>query len=612
MNNMKKTNIDEKAITIRFAGDSGDGIQLMGAQFAKSTALKGNDFATFSDFPAEIRAPAGSEFGVSSYQINLGSAKIMTSGDSPSVLVAFNPAALKVNLPLLNSGAIIIINTGAFTKRNLAKAKFDKDPRLTSALSSFQLVELDIDKLTSESVLKFGLSKSKASRCKNFLALGLILWVFGHDIEKTISWINKLFIDKDTIESNKTALKAGYFFGETNEVSTTLPKYFFPPSDFSSGEYRNVKGSDALAYGLAAAAELADLPMMFCSYPITPASSLLHKLSEMEELGIGVFQAEDEIASICAAIGASYGGAIGVTSSSGPGISLKTESINLAINTELPLVIINSQRGGPSTGLPTKTEQSDLLQAVYGRSADAPIPVLSVSTASDGFDIAIEAVRIAIHHMTPVILLTDGFINNSSHPWLLPDIKKYKKIAINQPKRDIKNIFLRDESTLARPWIIPGTKGGIHRIGGIEKDFETGNISYDPDNHQKMTNLRINKIKNISNFIPNQEVSFGPARGKLAVVGWGSSFGAINQSLRSISNKNVSQIHINYISPFPKNLKKLLEGFEKVLVPEMNMGQLSALLKDKLNLNPISFCKVTGQPFLVSELIKEINYCLDE
>ena len=612
MKNMKKTDLNEKSVTVRFAGDSGDGIQLMGAQFAKSAAIEGNDFATFSDFPAEIRAPAGSEFGVSAYQINLGSEKIMTSGDNPSVLVAFNPAALRVNLPLADRGATLILNTGTFTDRNLKKAGYKQDPRDTSDLSSYQLVELDIDKLTSEAVSSFGLSRSKASRCKNFLALGIIQWIFNHKTDQLVSWIDNMFEEKEICEANKAALLAGYIFGEVNEVSHALPNYDFSPASFSSGEYRNIKGSDALVFGLAAAAELADLPMLFCSYPITPASSLLHQLSKMEELGVGVFQAEDEIASICAAIGASYGGAIGVTSSSGPGIALKTESIGLAINAELPLVIINSQRGGPSTGLPTKTEQSDLYQAVYGRNADSPIPVIATSSASDSFDTAIEAVKIAIQHMTPVILLTDGFINNSSQPWLLPDIKKYKKININRPKKGLKNIFHRKETTLARYWIAPGFKGGIHRTGGIEKDIKTGNISYDPENHQKMTNLRIEKIKNIVNFIPQQEVSFGAKKGSLAVVGWGSTFGAINQSVQSIDGHNVSHIHINYLNPFPDNLKNLLQNFDKILVPEMNMGQLSSLLRDKLNLSPIPFCKVSGQPFLVSELTEEINRQLNK
>ncbi len=607
--------MDSDSVVIRFAGDSGDGVQLMGTQFVAATALAGNDFATFPDYPAEIRAPAGTTFGVSAYQIHLGARPITTAGDAPQVLVAFNPAALKVNLPLLADGALIILNIDSFTARGLAKAGYQTDPRQAGVLDGYQVVEVDITKHTLEATQAFGLSKSDAGRCKNFWALGLVQWMFNRDVVSIESWIDKRFAKEPTIrDANLAALRAGHAYGETAELTAAVPHVGTETAKFPPGEYRGVRGSEALALGLAAAGELADRPIVFCSYPITPASPLLHQLARYGNLGVGVFQAEDEIAAVCAAIGASYGGAIGVTSSSGPGIALKTEAIGLAINAELPLVVVDSQRGGPSTGLPTKTEQSDLYQAVYGRNADAPIPVIASRSPSDCFEVAIEAVRIALRHMTPVMLLTDGYLANAAEPWRLPDIDAIPRITVNTPgPRDTGQevgsvIFNRDPDTLGRPWVTPGMPNLMHRIGGLEKDLRTGNISYDAQNHQAMTHLRADKVAAVAKFIPAQGVEVGPDHGSIAVVGWGSTYGALYQAVRAIPAKErVSHIHIRYLSPFPENLGELLRGFDRILVPEMNMGQLATLLRDKLGVETIQFNKVTGQPFLIGELVQKIR-----
>ncbi len=602
-------NKDVESIVVRIAGDSGDGIQLMGSQFAVSTALSGVDFATFPDYPAEIRAPVGTTFGVSAYQINLGSGPITTPGDTPDVLVAFNPAALKVSLPLLRRGAVVVINNDSFTSRNLTKAGYDADPREDGSLSDYQVISGDIGRLNLESVKEFGLSKSEGGRCKNFWALGVLLWMFHRDLDSVEAWVKRRLAGKPTLrDANITALRAGHAFGETAELSANLPQISISPAKAEPGEYRSITGAEALALGLAAAGELADRAVMFCSYPITPASPLLHQLVRLGEMGVGTFQAEDEIAAICAAIGASYGGMIGVTSSSGPGIALKTEAMGLAVNAELPLVIVNWQRGGPSTGLPTKTEQSDLYQAVYGRNADTPLPVIAASTAGECFDMAIEAVRIALRHMTPVILLADGYLSNASEPWKIPDISALRPIE-HQPVPDSdespqRRAFTRDEASLGRPWVTPGMPELMHRIGGLEKDVVTGHISYDPANHQTMTDLRLAKVESVANFIPDQKMEMGADVGDLVVVGWGSTYGPIYQAARETG---VSFVHLRHLSPLPKNLGDLLGQFDKVLVPEMNTGQLSTLLRDKLNATPISFPKVTGQPFLISELVEKIE-----
>jgi 2-oxoglutarate ferredoxin oxidoreductase subunit alpha len=607
--------MESQSVVIRFAGDSGDGVQLIGTQFVAATALAGNDFATFPDYPAEIRAPAGTTFGVSAYQIHLGARPITTAGDAPHVLIAFNPAALKVNLPLIADGALIILNVDTFTARGLAKAGYETDPRKSGVLDGYQVVEVDITKLTMDATESFGLSKSDAGRCKNFWALGLVQWMFNRDVATIADWIGKKFAKEPTVrDANLAALRAGHAYGETAELAAAVPHLGTSAAQFPPGEYRGVRGSEALALGLAAAGELADRKIIFCSYPITPASPLLHQLARYGNLGVGVFQAEDEIAAVCAAIGASYGGAIGVTSSSGPGIALKTEAIGLAINAELPLVVVNSQRGGPSTGLPTKTEQSDLYQAVYGRNADAPMPVIASRSPSDCFEVAIEAVRIALRHMTPVMLLTDGYLANAAEPWRIPDMDDIPRIATNAPGprnvgQDIGSaIFNRDPDSLGRPWVTPGMPDLMHRIGGLEKDLRTGNISYDAQNHQAMTNLRADKVAAVAKFIPKQKVEIGPEQGRLAVVGWGSTYGAIYQAVRAIpAHEHVSHIHIRYLSPLPENLGELLRGFDRILVPEMNMGQLASLLRDKLGVETVQFNKVTGQPFLITELVQKIR-----
>ena len=594
---------------MRLAGDSGDGIQLMGSQFAVSTALAGADFATFPDYPAEIRAPVGTTFGVSAYQINLGGGPITTAGDAPQVLVAFNPAALKVSLPLLEKGALVVVNNDGFTARNLSKAGYDSDPRSDGTLNDFQVVAADISHLNLEAVKEFGLSKSEGGRCKNFYALGMLLWMFDRELEPVEAWIRQRLAGKPTMrDANIKALHAGHAFGETAELSASLSQITVPRAEMPPGTYRTITGAEALALGLAAAGELADREVMFCSYPITPASPLLHRLVRLQELGVGTFQAEDEIAAICAAIGASYGGMIGVTSSSGPGIALKTEAIGLAVSAELPLVIVNWQRGGPSTGLPTKTEQSDLYQAVFGRNADTPLPVLSASTSGECFDMAIEATRIALRHMTPVILLADGYLSNAAEPWRVPDMSSYERIATNAiPDVDEdaqRRAFTRDEQSLGRPWVTPGMPGLVHRIGGLESDLDTGHISYDPANHQRMTELRAAKVEAVAGYIDEQAIEYGPESGDVVVVGWGSTYGPIYQAAR---RTGASFVHLRHLNPFPANLGEVLARFDQVLVPEMNNGQLVTLLKDRLCMEPVSFTKVTGHPFLISELVEKIE-----
>ncbi len=551
--------------------------------------------------------------------MNIGADRITTAGDVPDVLVAFNPAALKVSLPLLDDGALLIVNNDSFTARNLTKAGYKEDPRDTGELDCYQLVSVDIGHLNLESVKPFGLSKSDGGRCKNFLALGLLMWMVDRDLSPIEAWIKRKFANKEVVrDANLTALRSGHAFGETAELAEALPRFKISKAELPAGEYRGITGAEALSLGLAAAGELADRPLIFCSYPITPASPLLHRLVRLDDLGVGTFQAEDEIAAICAAIGASYGGAIGVTSSSGPGIALKTEAMGLAVNAEIPLIIINSQRGGPSTGLPTKTEQSDLYQAVYGRNADTPIPVVAARSAGDCFATAIEAVRIAIRHMTPVILLSDGYLSNAAEPWLLPDMKEFALIEANpapvpDDDRDAQGMaFDRNPETQGRPWITPGMPGLMHRLGGIEKDIETGHISYDPVNHQRMTDMRAAKVEAVARYIPDQTMELGPDEGELLVIGWGSTFGPIYQAVREIqkSHANVAYTHLRYLFPFAQNLKEIVGRFNQVLVPEMNMGQLSTVLRDRLGAETTPFSKVTGQPFLISELNEKIRSML--
>lgn len=608
-----------ESVVIRLAGDSGDGMQLMGSQFVATTAKLGNDFATFPDYPAEIRAPVGTTFGVSAYQVNLGSVSITTAGDEPHVLVAFNPAALKVNLAIIAKGATILLNSDAFSSRNLTKAGYTEDPRTSGELDGYNVVEADIGRLTLEAVKELGLSKSDGGRCKNLWALGLLLWMFDRDIKMVSEWVSNKFAKKEVIrDANLAALQAGHIYGEASEISAYVTPITVKAATFPPGEYRSIMGAEALALGLAAAAEKADRKMMFCGYPITPASALLHRLSQLGELGVGTFQAEDEIAAVCSAIGAAFGGAIGVTASSGPGIALKAEAIGLAVNTELPLIIVNAQRGGPSTGLPTKTEQSDLYQAVYGRNGDTPIPVVATRSPGDCFYVAIEAVRIALRHMTPVIILTDGYLQNAAEPWEIPDVDAIEPIATNDaPARDEdverqQQAFTRNPDTGGRPWISPGTLDLMHRVGGIEKDIVTGHISYDGENHSAMSDLRANKVKSVADFIPLQELEMGETKGRLLVIGWGSTYGPIYQAVKAVreTGADVSYVHLTYIQPFCKNLGDIINGFDQVMVPEMNMGQLNTLLKDRFSIDPISVTQVTGQPFRISNLKKKITAAL--
>ena len=594
-----------EAVVVRFAGDSGDGMQLTGGQFTLSTALTGNDLATFPDFPAEIRAPQGTLFGVSAFQINFGSDDITTAGDAPDILVAMNPAALKTNVPALKPGGLIIADTGEFNDRNLAKAKYDTNPLEDGSLARWQLVPINISQLTVEAVKEFGLGNKDALRCKNMWTLGLALWMFDRDRQPLVDWLNAKFAKKPELaQANIAALNAGHAYGETVELGGQLTQQHVPPAPVEPGLYRTMTGAEAIAYGLVAGAQLAQIKMFFGGYPITPASSILHYLSGLKEYGVVTFQAEDEIAAIASAIGASYAGQLGVTSSSGPGIALKTEAIGLAVMTELPLVIVNSQRGGPSTGLPTKTEQSDLYQAVYGRNGDTPLPVIAARSPGDAFDCAIEACRIATQYMTPVMLLTDGYIANAAEPWKVPDISTYEPFPVKFLEETPEGGFLpyARNNELARPWVKPGTPGLMHRIGGIEKKQGTGNIDYSPANHQEMTDTRQAKVLGIR--VADQTIETGEAGAKLVVVGWGSTFGPIHQAVRRARAKgqDVAHVHIRNIWPLPANLGELLKSFDRVLVPEMNTGQLKTLLRDQYLFDARPLNKVSGQPFTIAEI----------
>lgn len=610
--------LSPESVVVRFAGDSGDGMQLTGGQFTLSTALAGNDLATFPDFPAEIRAPQGTLFGVSAFQINFGSSDITTAGDAPDVLVAMNPAALKTNVKDLKPGGLIIADTGEFTKRNLEKAKYEVSPLEDGSLGQWRVLSFDISQLTMDSVKPFGLGNKEALRCKNMWTLGLALWMFDRSREPIIAWLKAKFAKAPELaEANIAALNAGHAYGETAEIGAegiTLPQYSLAAAPQPQGLYRTITGADAIAYGLVAGAQLAQLPMFYGGYPITPASAVLHSLSKLKEFGVTTFQAEDEIAAIASAIGASYAGQLGVTCSSGPGIALKGEAMGLAIMTELPLVIVNVQRGGPSTGLPTKTEQSDLYQAVYGRNGDAPLPVIAARSPADAFECAIEACRIATQYMTPVILLSDGYIANAAEPWKVPDVSSFAPFPVafmEQAQEGGLMPYARDEK-LKRPWIKPGTPGLMHRIGGIEKAQNSGHIDYSPANHQAMTDIRRNKVLGVANSIPDQTVEQGVAGGKLAVVGWGSTFGPIHQAVKRARAKgqDVSHIHIRHIWPMPNNLGDLLKSYDKILVPEMNTGQLKTVLRDQFLVDARPLNKTSGQPFRIAEIEAAIEELL--
>ncbi|HVI01235.1 MAG TPA: 2-oxoacid:acceptor oxidoreductase subunit alpha [Enhygromyxa sp.] len=600
-----------ESVVIRFAGDSGDGMQLTGSQFTHTTAMMGNDLATFPDFPAEIRAPAGTTYGVSGFQIHFASHDIMTPGDEPDVLVAMNPAALKTNLRDLKQGGLLIVNTGAFVSANLKKAGYDKNPLDDGSLSAYRLISLDINTMTVAAVEKFGLGTKDALRSKNMWTLGLVLWLFGREYTPTVEWLRGKFAKKpDIAEANIAALKAGHAYGETAELPSGIGPYEVPKAKLEPGLYRNITGNEALAWGLVAASQQSGLKLVLGSYPITPASTVLHSLSSLKKFGVTTFQAEDEIAAVCAAIGASWGGALGVTTTSGPGVALKGEAMGLAIMLELPLIVIDIQRGGPSTGLPTKTEQSDLLQAVYGRNGDSPLAVLAAATPGDCFYMAIEAARIATKFMTPVILLTDGYLANGAEPWKIPSAADLPKIDVSfaSERSPGWHPYLRDEATLARTWAIPGTPGLEHRIGGLEKSYDSGNISYDPDNHHKMTKVRAAKIAGIANDVPEQHVDVGEETGDLLVVGWGSTYGAITQAVRRAraDGHSVSQVHIRNLWPLPRKLDQILRGFKRVIVPEMNNGMLVKILRSEYLVDAIGINKIAGQPFKVSEIERAI------
>jgi 2-oxoglutarate ferredoxin oxidoreductase subunit alpha len=602
------------SVVIRFAGDSGDGMQLTGSQFADSTALMGNDLSTLPDFPAEIRAPAGTTFGVSGFQVHFAGHDIKTPGDAPDVLVAMNPAALRVNLRDLKVGGLLVCNSGAFTAGNLKKAGYDKNPLDDGSLDAYRLLKLDVSKLTLQAVEPYQLGTKESLRAKNMWTLGLMMWMFGRERESTVEWLRQKFAKHPHVaDANVAALNAGHIYGETAEMPSGIGCYQVPKAKLAPGVYRNVTGNEATAWGLLAGGKLAGLELVLGSYPITPASTILHTLSNLRAYGVTTFQAEDEIAAICAAIGASYAGALGMTSTSGPGLALKAEALGLAVATELPLIVVDVQRGGPSTGLPTKTEQSDLMQALNGRNGDCPLAVIAACTPGDCFEMAIEAVRLATKYMTPVLLLTDGFLANSAEPWKIPDITTLKPFPV-QYRRAPEGFhpFVRDPQTLARAWAIPGTPGLEHRIGGIEKAYDSGNISYDPDNHHKMTKVRAAKIAGIADDIPLQKMEQGDDTGDLVVVGWGSTYGAIAQAVMGArrSGLKVSHLHIRYMNPMPRNLGDLLRGFKKVSVPEMNNGMLVKVLRAEYLVDAQGFNKISGQPFKIAEIEAEIHRML--
>ena len=595
-------------VVIRFAGDSGDGMQLTGMQFTSTTAAMGNDLSTLPDYPAEIRAPAGSLAGVSGFQINFSSRDIRTPGDAPDVLVAMNPAALKANLKDLREGGLLILNLDAFTDQNLKKANYSANPIQDGSLSKYQLYQLPISTLNANALKETTLSKKEIDRCKNFFALGLMFWLYDRPLDLTLSWISEKFRkNPEVVKANSLALKSGFHFGETAEIFKR--HYRVAKAKLAPGRYRNITGNEATALGFIAASQLAGKPLIYASYPITPASDILHELSRHKNYDVRTLQVEDEIAAIGAAIGASFAGGLALTGSSGPGLALKGEAINLGVMAELPVVIIDVQRGGPSTGLPTKTEQADLLQALFGRNSESPIAVVAPATPSDCFTMAIEAFRLAVKFMTPVIYLSDGYLGNGSEPWLIPDPACLPRIEIRHPANpDGFFPYLRDDKTLARPWAVPGTPGLEHRIGGLEKENVTGNVSYDPKNHELMVKLRAEKIARIATDIPPAAV-FGEPEGEILVVGWGGTYGAITSAVETLQKRgvSVSSLHLRYLNPMPANLGEILERFDTILVPELNLGQLSLLLRARFLIDAKTLSKVQGQPFTIEEIIQGIQ-----
>lgn len=600
--------------TIRFAGDSGDGMQITGNQFTNTTAVFGNDLATFPDFPAEIRAPAGTLPGVSGFQVRFSSFDIHTPGDDPDVLVAMNPAALKVNLGDMKPNTFIIVNTDAFGKSDLMKAKCDTNPLEDGSLEGYRLIEVPLSTLTRETLADSELDAKTVLRCKNFFALGVVYWLYQRPLETTLQWLEDEFGKRkkrpQIAEANQKVLKAGYNFADITGIFQE--RYEVPKADLPAGTYRNIQGNIALGLGLVAASKLSGMPLFLGSYPITPASDILHQLASYKHYGVVTLQAEDEIAAVCSAIGASFAGRLAVTTTSGPGIALKSEAINLAIMTELPMIVVDVQRGGPSTGLPTKTEQSDLLQVMWGRNGDSPIPILAIATPADAFDTTLEACRIAVKYMTPVILLSDGYIANGSEPWCLPKIEDLEEIDVKfATDPETYQPYLRGKGTLTRPWAIPGTKGLQHRIGGLEKEDVTGNVSYDPDNHEHMTWVRMNKVAKIVDDIPEPQVC-GADKGRVLVVGWGSTKGAITGAVDRLvgDGQPVARVHLRHLNPLPAQLVEICSRFETILVPEMNTGQLSIVLKGKLGIDVESFPKIQGRPFTTTEITQKIQELL--
>ncbi|HEV8336792.1 MAG TPA: 2-oxoacid:acceptor oxidoreductase subunit alpha [Candidatus Polarisedimenticolia bacterium] len=598
-------------VVIRFVGDSGDGMQLTGTQFADTTAIAGNDLATLPDYPAEIRAPAGTLPGVSGYQISFSSRDIHTPGDQPGVLVAMNPAALKTNILDLEDGGILIVDTDAFTAQNLTKAGYKSHPLKDGSLAGYRLFELPLTSMTLRAVGDTTLGAKAATRCKNFFALGLVFWLYERPVDYTEQWIKEKFKGNEEVaRANRAALLAGYNYAETTEIFTT--HYRVRKAHLAPGTYRKITGNEATALGCVAASVLSGRPLFYGSYPITPASDILHELSRLKNFPVRTFQAEDEISAIGAAIGASYGGALGLTGTSGPGVALKSEAIGLAVMTELPLVVIDVQRGGPSTGLPTKTEQADLFQAVFGRNSECPVAVVAPATPAECFTMALEAFRIAVRYMTPVLYLSDGYLANGAEPWRIPALSELPEISVHfHTDASTFQPYRRDPKTLARPWAIPGTIGLEHRIGGLEKEDVTGNVSYDPLNHEKMVRLRAEKIARIAEDIPDIEVH-GRDSGKVLVLGWGSTHGSITSAVEEMQSRGaeVSAAHLRYLNPFPRNLGEVLAKFDKVLIPELNLGQLRFMIRAHFLVDAVGLNKVQGKPFKISEIVRKIEEML--
>ena len=603
-------NLEEvETVTIRFAGDSGDGMQLTGTQFTNTSAVVGNDISTLPDFPAEIRAPAGSLPGVSGFQLNFSSQDIKTPGDQPNVLVAMNPAALKVNLPDLEEGGTLIVNTDGFTAENLKYANYAANPLEDGSLAGYRVHKLPISTLNMNALKgNVELSRKEIDRSKNFFALGVLYWLYDRPMDNTLNWIQTKFAKSPELaKANEIALKTGYNFADTTEVFTT--HYTVKKAQIAPGKYRKITGNEATAIGFVAASQISGRPLFYGSYPITPASDILHELSRHKAFGVKTFQAEDEIAAVCAAIGASFAGQIGLTGTSGPGVALKQEAIGLAVMTELPLVIVNVQRGGPSTGLPTKTEQADLFQAVWGRNGECPAIVVAPATPGDCFHMAIEAVRLAFKYMSPVFYLSDGYLANGAEPWAIPGINELPKIEVSFASDPATFMpYARDQQTLARPYALPGTPGLEHRVGGIEKQHITGNVNYDPENHHFMVKLRQEKVDRAVADVPLLEV-MGESTGKVLVLGWGSTYGSITSAVEKLQRegKSVSSAHLRYLNPFPRNLGEVLSGFETVIIPEMNLGQLCTMIRAKYLVDAVAFSKVKGRPFQIREIVGKVE-----